>query len=56
MSLQNLQQINGTFLMIKAMDNMAKEMKMIQPLSLKKKSLNHFCVITQMHIYFWKEI
>ena len=42
---------NGTLLMTKTMDNMTKEMKMIQPLNLKQKSLNHFCVIAQMHIF-----
>ena len=34
------------------MDNMAEEIKMIQPLSLKQKSLNQIFVITQMHIFF----
>ena len=51
MNLQNLQQENGTLLMTKTMDNMAKEMKMIQTLSLKQKLLNQFFVITQMHIF-----
>ena len=37
MNLQNLQQQNATLLMIKVMDNMAEEMKMIQPLNLKQK-------------------
>ena len=32
MNLQNLQQENGTLLMTKIMDNVAEEMKMIQPL------------------------
>ena len=40
MNLQNLQQENSTLLMTKIMDNMAEEMKMIQPLHLKQKSLN----------------
>ena len=35
MNLQNLQQENGTLLTIKIMDNMAEEMKMIEPLNLK---------------------
>ena len=39
-NLQNLQQENSTLLMTKIMDNMAEEMKMIQPLHLKQKSLN----------------
>ena len=50
-NLQNLQQKNGTLLMIKIMDNMAKEMKMIQPLNLRQKLLNQIFVITQMHIF-----
>ena len=40
MNLQNLQRENSTLLMTKIMDNMAEEMKMIQPLHLKQKSLN----------------
>ena len=51
MNLQNLQQENGRLLMTKIMDNMAEEMKMIQPLNLKQKSLNQIFVITQMHIF-----
>ena len=39
MNLQNLQVENDILLMTKTMDNMAKEMKMIQPLDLKQKSL-----------------
>ena len=42
---------NGTLIMTKIMDNMAEEMKMIQPLNLKQKSLNQIFVITQMHIF-----
>ena len=49
--LQNLQQENGTLLMTKIMDNMAEEMKMMQPLNLIQKSLNQIFVITQMHIF-----
>ena len=45
MNLQNLQQENGTLLMTKIMDNMVKEMKMTQPLSLKQKLLNQIFVI-----------
>ena len=41
---------NGTLLMIKIMDNMEEEMKMIQPLNLRQKLLNQIFVITQMHI------
>ena len=33
------------------MDNMAEEMKMMQPFDLKQKSLNQIFVITQMHIF-----
>ena len=51
MNIQNLQPENGTLLMIKIMDNMAEEMKMIQPLNLKQKSVNQIFVITQMHIF-----
>ena len=51
MNLQDLQQENGTLLMTKTMDNMGEEMKMIQPLNLKQKSLNQIFVITQMHIF-----
>ena len=51
MNLQNLLQENVTLLMTKIMDNMAEDMKMIQPLNLKQKSLNQIFVITQMHIF-----
>ena len=51
MNLQIWQQENGTLLMTKIMDNMAEETKMIQPLNLKQKSLNHIFEITQMHIF-----
>ena len=52
-NLPNLQQENSTLLMTEIMDNMAEEMKMkmIQPLSLKQKSLNQIFVITLMHIF-----
>ena len=49
MNLPNLQQENGTLLLIKIMDNISEEMKMILPLNLKQKSLNQIFVITQMH-------
>ena len=39
---------NGTLLMTKTMENMAMEMKMVQLLSLKQKSLNQIFVITQI--------
>ena len=51
MNLQNLQQENGTLLMIKIKDNMVEEMKMIPLLNLRKKLLNQIFVITQMHIF-----
>ena len=47
---------NGTLFMIKIMDNMAEEMKTMQPLNLKQKSLNEIFVITQMHIFLRQEI
>ena len=50
MNLQNLQQENSTLLTTKIMDNMAEEMKMIQPLNLKQKSLNQIFVITHVPI------
>ena len=56
LNLQSLQHENGTLLMTKIMDNMAEEMKMIQPLNLKQKSLNQIFVITQMHIFLRQEI
>ena len=49
-NLQNVQQENGT-LMTKIMDNTAEEIKMIQPLNLKQKSLNQIFVTAQMHIF-----
>ena len=51
MNLQNLQQENGTLLMTKIMDNMAEEIKMIQPLNLRQKLLNEIFVINQMHMF-----
>ena len=42
---------NGTLLIIRIMDNMVKEIKMIQLLNLKQKSLNQIFVITLMHIF-----
>ena len=42
---------NGTLSMIKIMDNMTEEMKMMQPLNLIQKSLNQIFVITQMHMF-----
>ena len=44
-------QETGTLLMIKIMENMSDEMKIIQRLNLKQKSLNQIFVITVMHIF-----
>ena len=51
MNLQNLQQESDTLLMTKIMDNMALEMKIVQPLNLKQKSLNQIFVTIQTHIF-----
>ena len=51
MNLQNLQQENDTLLMTKTIDNMSVEVKMVQLLNLKQKSLNKIFVIIQMHIF-----
>ena len=51
MNLQNFQQENGTLLMIKIMDNMVEEMKIIQLLNLRQKLLNQIFVTTQMHVF-----
>ena len=56
MNPQNLQQENGRLLITKLMDNMAEEMKIIQPSNFKQKSLNQIFVITQMHIFLLQEI
>ena len=50
MNLQNLQQENGTLLMNKIMDNMAEEIKMIQPLHLKQKPLKNLCDYSDAYI------
>ena len=42
---------NGMSLMIKIIQNMVKEMKMIQTLHLIQKLSNQVLVITQMHIF-----
>ena len=51
MNFQNFQQENSILLMIKIMDNIAEEMKMIQALNLKQKLLNQIFVIILMHIF-----
>ena len=42
---------NDTLLMTKIMENMAKEVKTIQPLNLRQKLLKQIFVIFQMHIF-----
>ena len=51
-NLQNLQQGNGMLSMIKIIQTMMKEMKMVDPLNLEPKSLNLMSVINQTHIFF----
>ena len=51
MNLEDLKQENGTLLMTKIMDNMALEMKMVQLLNLKQKSLKKIFVTIQTHIF-----
>ena len=51
MNLYNLQQENGMLLTIKIIQAMVMEMRMVQPLNLKLKSLNQIFVIIQMHIF-----
>ena len=48
-NLQNLQQDNGMFSMIKITQTMVKEMKTVQLLKLKPKSLNQIFGIIQTH-------
>ena len=55
MNLQILQQENGTLLMTKVMDNMAEEMKIIQPLRLEQRSLIQIYVITQIDMFLLQE-
>ena len=51
MNLQSLQQENGMFSMIKIIQTMVKEIKIVQPLNLKPKLLNQIFVIIQTHIF-----
>ena len=56
MNIQNLQQENDMSSMTKAIQIMVKEMKIVQPLNLKPKSLNQsklnqIFVIIQTHIF-----
>ena len=48
---ENLQQENSMLPMIKIKQTMVKEMKLVQLLNLKRKSLNQISVIIQMHIF-----
>ena len=45
------EQENGLLSMIKTTQTMVKEMKMVQPLNSKHKSLNQILVIIQTHIF-----
>ena len=54
-NLPNLQQENGMLQMIKITQTMVKEVKMVQPLNLKTKSLNQIFVIIQMHTFLQQE-
>ena len=47
---------NGMSLMIKIIQNMVKEIKMIQALNLRQKLSNQVFVIIQMHIFLEQEI
>ena len=51
MNLQNLRHENGMLSMIKTTQSMVKEMKVVQPLNLKPKSLDQIFVIIQTHIF-----
>ena len=48
---ENSQQEKGVLSMIKIIQTMVMEMKMVQPLNLKLKSLNEIFVIIQTHIF-----
>ena len=50
-NLQNLQRKNGMLSMIRMIETMVMEMKMVQPLNLKLRSLNQILVIIQTHIF-----
>ena len=47
---------NGMSLIIKIIQNMVKEKKMIQALNLRQKLSNQVFVIIQMHIFLEQEI
>ena len=48
---QNLQQRNGMSFMIKMVQTMEKEIKMVQALNLRQKISNQVFAITQMQIF-----
>ena len=48
---ENSQQEKGVLSMIKIIQTMVMEMKMVQPLNLKLKLLNQIFVIIQTHIF-----
>ena len=48
---ENSQREKGVLSMIKIIQTMVMEMKMVQPLNLKLKSLNQIFVIIQTHIF-----
>ena len=48
---ENSQREKGVLLMIKIIQTMVMEMKMVQPLNLKLKSLNQIFAIIQTHIF-----
>ena len=52
---ENSQQEKGALSMIKIIQTMVMEMKMVQPLNLKLKSLNQIFVIIQTHIFLQQE-
>ena len=56
MNLQILQQENGMLSMIKITQTVVKEMKIVQPLNLKPKSLNQIFAIIQTYILITENI
>ena len=48
---ESLQQENGMLSTLRITHAMGKEMKIVQPLNLKSKSLNQIFVIIQTHIF-----
>ena len=56
MKLQNFQEESGKLLIIKIIQNLVKEIKMIQALNLKQKLSNQSFVIIQMRIFLREEV